>query len=130
MAGRSIRLPVILGAALGILVVLLAMWVTQRTAVALIIFGVAAAAVGGWQFLSLPAETGPSPFSFVIPLVAAASGVVALLLGGSLTSHGFLVLGGLELAAWVYLRLDWLRLAGSSCDRRSSPVSFSIRSRR
>ena len=53
------------------------------------------------QFSSLPAVTGPLLVWWLLPAVAAASLLLALVLGRSLVSYGLVLLAALELGAWV-----------------------------
>ena len=100
------RLPLAVGAAAGGAAVLLALLRRARLAWALLGVSVAAGAVGYWQFRSLPTETGPLLVWWLLPVVAAGSLVVALLLGRRLVSYALVLLAALELAVWVWLRRD------------------------
>ena len=63
-------------------------------------------ASGWWQFPSLPAETGPLLVWWLLPAVAAASLLLALVLGRRLVSYALVLLAALELGVWVCLRRD------------------------
>jgi hypothetical protein len=100
------RLPLGVGAAAGLAVVILALARRARLAWALLAVSVVAGGVGYWQFRSLPAETGPLVVWWVLPAVAAASLLLAVLLGARLVSYALVLLAALELAVWVWLRRD------------------------
>jgi len=100
------RLPLAVGAAAGLAAVLLAVARRARLAWALLAVSLAAAGVGYWQFVSLPSETGPLLVWWLLPVVAAASLLVAVLLGRRLVAYALVLLAALELAVWVWLRRD------------------------
>jgi len=102
------RVPVAGGAIVAGFTALMLLSSRRRQAWLLAVAGAAAAGVGWWEFRSIPADTGPSSLWVVLPAVAAVSGLLALPLGRTLASHALVLLGGLELAAWVYLRRDGL----------------------
>ena len=68
--------------------------------------------VGTWQYLSLPAETGPQPVWFVLPVVALlAAGAVAVQrlhrrTHDELLTHALLLLCGANLVVWGWLRRE------------------------
>lgn len=105
------QMPVAAGAILAVFAVLIVVSVRWRVAWALVAASVAAAGIGWWQVASVPAETGPSSIWWLLPAVAGASGLIAVVLGRSLVSHALVVLGGIELALWAYLRRDGLARA-------------------
>jgi hypothetical protein len=100
------RLPLLIGAAAGALLVVLAL--AQRRRLALVLLGAALAAggIGWWQYRSLPAETGPLLVWWVLPAVAAGSALIALVFGRRLVSYALVLLAAMELAVWVWLRRD------------------------
>jgi len=100
------RLPLAVGAAIGLALVLLALFWRRRTGGALLVVALAATGIGWWQFQSLPSETGPLLVWWVLPAVAAVSLLVALALGKRLVSYALVLLAALELAVWVWLRRD------------------------
>src|SRR4029078_9331951 len=53
------RLPLAVGAAIGLALVLLALFWRRRTGGALLVVALAATGIGWWQFQSLPSETSP-----------------------------------------------------------------------
>ncbi len=70
--------------------------------------------VGAWQFLSLPSETGPRLVWWLLPAIATACAVVALV--ADLRARAFAaraagVLVGVELALWGWMRRDGLSAA-------------------
>jgi hypothetical protein len=100
------RLPLAVGAAAGLGAVLLAAVRRVRMAVALLAASLAAAALGWWQYRSLPPETGPLIVWWLLPAVAAGSLLVALLAGRRLVASALVLLAAMELAVWVWLRRD------------------------
>lgn len=100
------RMPLAVGASAGLAAVLLVAARRMRLAWALLAVAAAAAAVGYWQYRSLPEETGPLIVWWLLPAVAAASLVVALLLGRRLVAYALALLAALQLAVWVWLRRD------------------------
>jgi hypothetical protein len=100
------RAPLAVGASAGLAVVLLVAARRMRLGWALLAVSVVAAGIGYWQYRSLPAETGPLLVWWLLPTVAAASLVVALLLGRRLVAYALVLLAALELAVWVWVRRD------------------------
>lgn len=100
------RLPLAVGAAVGGAMVLLALFWRRRLAWPLLIVTVAALGIGWAQFSSLPAVTGPLLVWWLLPAVAAASLLLALVLGRRLVSYGLVLLAALELGAWIFIRRD------------------------
>lgn len=98
------RAPVTAGAVMAGFCVLIAWSSRRRTAWALVVISTAAAGIGAWQYLSLPAETGPSPMWWALPAVAGACSLLSLVLGRNLVSTGLVLLAGVELAVWTWLR--------------------------
>lgn len=100
------QVPLLVGAAAGGALVLLALVRRVRPAWALLGVALAATGIGVWQYRSLPPETGPLLVWWLLPAVAAASLLVALVLGRRLVSYALVLLAALELAVWVWLRRD------------------------
>lgn len=100
------RVPLWAGAIVAGFAALILVSIRRRQAWLLAVAAAAATGIGWWQYDSLPPATGPSNMWFVLPGIAAASAVIALSFGRTLLSHALVLLGGLELAAWVYLRRD------------------------
>jgi len=98
--------PLAVGAAVGGALVLLAWCWRRRLAWPLLVVAVAALGIGWWQFSSLPAVTGPLLVWWLLPAVAAASLLIALVLGRPLLSYGLVLLAALELGAWIFIRRD------------------------
>ncbi len=70
--------------------------------------------VGAAQYTSLPSATGPRPIWIVLPLIAAASasiGVVLALRGMRFAADAALLLVGVELAVWGFVKRDGLTAA-------------------
>jgi hypothetical protein len=75
---------------------------------------VLALVVGGWQFLSLPSETGPRIVWWLLPalaVVSAVAGIVADRRGSRFAADAAALLVGVELAVWGVLRRDGLTTA-------------------
>jgi hypothetical protein len=75
---------------------------------------VLALVVGGWQFSSLPPETGPRVVWWALPAIAALSLVVGLVAdrhGARLVADGAALLVGVELAVWGWIKRDGLTAA-------------------
>lgn len=102
------RAPVVAGAIVGGFAALILLSVGRRQAWLLAAAGAAACGIGWWQYSSLHPATGPSSLGFVLPGIAAACGLVALSFGRSLLSHALVLLGGLQLGAWVFFRREGL----------------------
>jgi len=100
-------LPLYVGAGAAVLVLLSGLVARRRLAWPLLFAGAAAGGIGWWQYRSLPAETGPSVAWWVLPAVAAFSALVAVFVARRrLLGAALVVLAGLELAVWTYLRRD------------------------
>jgi hypothetical protein len=112
-------LPAIAGFALG-LGLAVAAWFLHRArrytvalALALLV-AVLALIVGGWQFLSLPPETGPKLVWWVLPMVAVASaafGMLAAKRSQTFVADGAMLLVGVELAIWGFVKREGLSAA-------------------
>ncbi len=109
--------PIWIGALLGVFVALLAGITLSRggpvAAVAIIpaAFGLIA---GGWQYMSLPAETGPRLTWWLLPLLAGLAGACALLpfvRDDRVIAPVLLLLAGGLLVGWSWMRLDGLTAA-------------------
>ena len=86
------RLPLAVGAAVGLALVLLTVLLRRRLAWALLAVAAAATGIGWWQYRSLPAETGPLLVWWLLPAVATACVLVALALGWRLVSFALVLL--------------------------------------
>jgi hypothetical protein len=70
--------------------------------------------VGAAQYFSLPSATGPRPIWIVLPLIAAVSAVAGLLLGVTgkrFAADAAMLLVGVELAVWGFMKRDGLDAA-------------------
>lgn len=123
--------PAIAGAVAGVALGLAA-WLLRRSALA---FAVAAPAVasallvGGWQFLSLPPETGPRPVWWVLPAVAVVSwavGLVAAWRGSRFVADAAMLLVGVELAVWGFVKRDGLTAAIVPTDAPQALDRFTV----
>jgi len=75
---------------------------------------VLAVGVGAAQYFSLPAATGPRPIWLVLPLIAAVSALAGLLLavkGMRFAADAAMLLVGVELTVWGFLKRDGLTAA-------------------
>jgi hypothetical protein len=105
--------PGILGASLGAALGM-AIWlgVGGRRGAGLLVFAMAVLATvfGAWQFLSVPAETGPPSTSWIIPVVALVASAVAVFVPriSDFACRALLVLASVELVQWAYLRRQFL----------------------
>jgi hypothetical protein len=102
------RVPAVAGAVIAGFAVLIILSGRERVAWLLIVGGAVAAGIGWWQVVSVPAETGPSSISWLLPAVAAAAAVVAVTLGHSLASHALVAVAGIQLILWAFLRREGL----------------------
>ena len=98
--------PLAVGAAVGLALVLLTVLLRRRLAWALLAVAAAAVVIGWWQYRSLPAETDPRLVWWLLPVVATACVVVALVLGWRLVSFALVLLAALQLALWVFVRRE------------------------
>ena len=98
--------PLYVGAALAAAGVGLALLLRRRVAWPVLIVSAVAAGLGAWQFASLPAETDPLLVWWLLPAIAAVSALAAVALGGRLLAWALVILAGLELGVWVYVRRE------------------------
>ncbi len=99
--------PTAFGALVGLQLVLLGWWLGPATAtLTTIVVSLAAAVTGAGQYLSLPAETGPSVMWWLMPVIALGAGIAAIATYGrsELLVRGLLALSGLQLAVWAFTR--------------------------
>ena len=110
-------IPAWLGAAVGALLAVAAAALRRRdlpAVTAAVPLAVMALVVGMWQFVSLPAETGPRLLWWALPAIAvvcAMGGMVAEVRGQRFTADAALVLIGFELAVWGFVKRDGLTAA-------------------
>ena len=107
------RWPAVLGAVLGVLVVVAAFVVPTRRVWGPVLVGVGGiAAVVGWiGYASLPGVTGPRPVWWLLPVLAVAFGIAAWVLGPTPGGYAAAAIAGLELAAWAFDRRTGLSKA-------------------
>jgi hypothetical protein len=103
---RPSRVPLYVGAGIAAALVAVALILRRRVAWVLLVTAAAAAGIGWWQYSSLPRETGPLAVWWLLPAVAVASAALALVLGYRLVSYALILLGAVELGAWVVIRRD------------------------
>lgn len=96
------------GAIVAGFVVMIVLSKRARLAWALVAGAAAAGAVGWVQVNSVPSYTGPSIIWWLLPAVAGVSAVIAVPLGRSVAAYSLVLLGGIELALWVFMRRDGL----------------------
>jgi hypothetical protein len=74
---------------------------------------VAAATIGAWQYVSLPAATGPRLVWLVLPAIAVVCAVVGAVLGrrSTFVADAALLVVGAELAIWGFVKRDGLGAA-------------------
>ena len=101
---RPSPLPLYVGAGAAVLVLLSGLIARRRLAWPLLLAGAGAGGIGWWQYRSLPTETGPAVVWWLLPAVAAVSALLAVFFGRRLLGAALVVLAGLELAVWAYLR--------------------------
>lgn len=109
--------PVWLGAAAGVAVVAAA-WILRRRAttpiVALLPATLLVLLVGAWQYRSLPAATQPRAIWIVLPVIAvvcAIAGTVAGRRGAAFVADASVLVVGVELAVWGFVKRDGLSAA-------------------
>jgi hypothetical protein len=100
------RVPLYVGAGIAAGLVAAALVLRRRVAWVLLAAAVAAAGIGWWEYASLPSETGPLSVWWLLPVVAAGSAALALVLGYRLVSYALVLLGAIELGAWVVIRRE------------------------
>lgn len=100
------RWPLGVGAFAGVVLLIGALLTRRLVAWVLLVGALAALAIGWWQFASLPAVTGPLLLWWLLPAIAAASALVAIVLGRRIVGYGLVVLGAIDLGVWVFLRRE------------------------
>lgn len=99
--------PAAVGLLVGLMLALAGWWLGPATAtLTTLVVSFAAFVAGGGQFLSLPSETGPQHAWWLMPAIALASGIAAIVLHGRsmLLSRGLLALSGIQLFIWAISR--------------------------
>jgi hypothetical protein len=102
------RVPLVAGAIVAGFAVMVVLSMRARLAWVLVAGAAAAGATGWVQVNSVPASTGPSIIWWLLPAVAGVSAVIAVPLGRSVAGYSLVLLGGIELALWVFMRRDGL----------------------
>ena len=107
------RWPTVLGAVVGVIVVVGALLSPWRRAWGMVLVGAGtiAAAVGWIGYASLPASPTPRPVWWLLPVLAVAFGAAAWVLGPTPGGHAAAAIAGLELAAWALDRRTGLTRA-------------------
>lgn len=90
--------------------------VPMLAAVPMFAVAVLAALVGIWQYQTFPPEAGPQLGWFGLPLVAAVAAAVAVAMrsrrgGNALTANALLLLAGINMVLWSWMRKDGLTRA-------------------
>ena len=101
--------PAAVGILFGLTLTLLGWWIGPATAtLTTLVISLAALVTGLGQYLSLPAETGPLLWWWLMPTVALIAGVASILSYGrsDLLVLGLLAVSGAQLAIWGFLRRD------------------------
>ena len=99
--------PAAFGVLVGLQLVLLGWWLGPATAtLTTILVSLAATVTGAGQYLSLPAETGPSVTWWLMPVLALGAGIGAIVTYGrsDLLVRALLALSGLQLFVWAFDR--------------------------
>jgi hypothetical protein len=106
-------LGVVAGAGLGV-----GLWLLRSgrfpPIAAVVPLALAATVVGAAQYLSLPSATGPRPIWIVLPIIAVVSAAVGVVLAGRgvrFAADAALLLVGVELAVWGFVKRDGLSAA-------------------
>ena len=102
------RVPLVAGAIVAGFAVMVVLSMRARLAWVLVAGAAAAGAIGWVQVDSVPASTGPSIIWWLLPAVAGVSAVIAVPLGRSVAGYSLVLLAGIELALWVFMRRDGL----------------------
>jgi hypothetical protein len=102
------RVPLVAGAIVAGFAVMVVLSMRARVAWVLVAGAAAAGAIGWLQVNSVPASTGPSIIWWLLPVVAGVSAVIALPLGRSVAAYSLVLLAGIQLALWVFMRRDGL----------------------
>jgi hypothetical protein len=111
------RVPAVFGALAAAGAVAAAVWrwrLKRSWTFAAMPLAVVAAIAGAWQYLSLPAETGPRLVWWLVPAVAAAAAFVAVVaeLGQrSFIARAATLVTGVQLAVWGLIKRDGLTAA-------------------
>lgn len=99
--------PALIGALLGLQLVVLGWWLGPATAtLTTLVVSLGALVAGGGQFLSLPPETDPKWIWWVLPAAALVAGIAAIATYGRSRELvvSLLAISGLQLAVWAFVR--------------------------
>ena len=99
--------PAAVGFLFGLTLTLVGWWLGPATAtLTTLVISLGALVTGAGQYLSLPAETGPLVWWWLMPAVAFVAGVASIATYGrsELLVTGLLALSGAQLAIWGFLR--------------------------
>jgi hypothetical protein len=111
------RLPAVAGAIAAVALGCVVAWLCRsdrRWALACAPLAVAALIAGGWQYLSLPAETGPRMVWWLLPALAVTASLVALVAERqhrAFVVHAATLVTGVQLAVWGLIKRDGLNAA-------------------
>lgn len=100
------RWPIGVGAFAGVALLVGALLTRRLVAWVLLVGSLAAVAIGWWQYSSLPASTDPLLVWWLLPAIAVAAALLAIVVGRRILGYGLVVLGAIDLGLWVYLRRD------------------------
>lgn len=108
--------PVYLGYAVGVAMAVVAFLLRHGSGFGWtpVPLAVLALVVGGWQYASLPSETGPRPVWWLLPALAVVAAVVAAVAaarGARFVAWAATLVAGAELAIWGFQKSDGLSAA-------------------
>jgi hypothetical protein len=98
--------PLGVGAFVGVMLLIGALLTRRLVAWVLLVASLAALGVGYWQYWSLPAVTDPPLLWWLLPAIAAASALAAIVLGQRMIAYALVVLGAIQLGIWAFLRRE------------------------
>ena len=102
------KVPLVAGAIVAGFAVMTVLSMRARLAWVLVAGAAAAGAIGWVQVNSVPESTGPSIIWWLLPAVAGVSAVIAVPLGRSVAAYSLVLLAGIELGLWAFMRRDGL----------------------
>ncbi len=101
--------PAAVGFLFGLVLTLFGWWLGPATATATtLVISLAALVTGAGQYLSLPAETGPLTWWWLMPAIALFAGIASIASYGrsDLLVAGLLAVSGAQLGTWAFMRRD------------------------
>lgn len=110
------EVPAAGGLLAGVFTVLIVLSVRRPLAIALAVAALAAGGIGWWQYRSFPPSADPLTTWYLLPALAAGAALGAIVLARSLVGKALLLLGGLLLGVWVFLRRDGFARAALPTD--------------